>query len=125
NAFSPEDEARVAARRILEDPHRRCVALVPAGDWGERVLAAFRQELLSGGGELLATAAIDASRTDYSGPITELLGLSDSTARFKRLEAAIGTKQDRKSTRLNSSHVSISYAVFCLKKKILPTTTIT
>src|SRR5699024_12185675 len=26
-------------------------------------------------------------------------------------------KTDRKSTRLNSSHVSISYAVFCLKKK--------
>src|SRR5207253_6823391 len=26
-------------------------------------------------------------------------------------------KQDRKSTRLNSSHVAISYAVFCLKKK--------
>src|SRR5437868_12446993 len=28
-----------------------------------------------------------------------------------------GRDQDRKSTRLNSSHVSISYAVFCLKKK--------
>src|SRR5690349_24006878 len=27
------------------------------------------------------------------------------------------TKKDRKSTRLNSSHVEISYAVFCLKKK--------
>src|SRR5207249_9255326 len=27
------------------------------------------------------------------------------------------TQRDRKSTRLNSSHVSISYAVFCLKKK--------
>src|SRR5699024_11616082 len=27
------------------------------------------------------------------------------------------TEEDRKSTRLNSSHVSISYAVFCLKKK--------
>src|SRR5689334_24684349 len=27
-------------------------------------------------------------------------------------------QQDRKSTRLNSSHSSISYAVFCLKKKI-------
>src|SRR5690242_21125915 len=26
-------------------------------------------------------------------------------------------RQDRKSTRLNSSHMSISYAVFCLKKK--------
>src|SRR3712207_8176160 len=28
------------------------------------------------------------------------------------------TREDRKSTRLNSSHVNISYAVFCLKKKI-------
>src|SRR5690625_5946043 len=29
-----------------------------------------------------------------------------------------GLEGDRKSTRLNSSHVAISYAVFCLKKKI-------
>src|SRR3712207_7131553 len=28
-----------------------------------------------------------------------------------------GRAEDRKSTRLNSSHVNISYAVFCLKKK--------
>src|SRR5437870_7323032 len=28
--------------------------------------------------------------------------------------------EDRKSTRLNSSHVAISYAVFCLKKKTTP-----
>src|SRR5439155_13317574 len=33
-----------------------------------------------------------------------------AVARHRRL-------QDRKSTRLNSSHVAISYAVFCLKKK--------
>src|SRR5207253_5878969 len=30
---------------------------------------------------------------------------------------ATGVHEDRKSTRLNSSHVAISYAVFCLKKK--------
>src|SRR5438874_10323837 len=30
---------------------------------------------------------------------------------------AVGGDLDRKSTRLNSSHVEISYAVFCLKKK--------
>src|SRR3712207_8488324 len=29
--------------------------------------------------------------------------------------------EDRKSTRLNSSHANISYAVFCLKKKIMST----
>src|SRR5690606_41792819 len=34
-------------------------------------------------------------------------------------------EQDRKSTRLNSSHVKISYAVFCLKKKTTKKTTIT
>src|SRR5690625_6613515 len=32
-------------------------------------------------------------------------------------------RSDRKSTRLNSSHVAISYAVFCLKKKITRTIT--
>src|SRR2546430_6827410 len=31
--------------------------------------------------------------------------------------AVLATSQDRKSTRLNSSHSQISYAVFCLKKK--------
>src|SRR5690242_21507717 len=32
-------------------------------------------------------------------------------------EPAAAKSEDRKSTRLNSSHMSISYAVFCLKKK--------
>src|SRR5204863_2501609 len=36
-------------------------------------------------------------------------------------EDAVPASQDRKSTRLNSSHVEISYAVFCLKKKTLRT----
>src|SRR3712207_8409584 len=39
-----------------------------------------------------------------------ILGTVDE--RLKRLE-----NRDRKSTRLNSSHANISYAVFCLKKK--------
>src|SRR2546430_3973821 len=34
--------------------------------------------------------------------------------------APCSTTSDRKSTRLNSSHSQISYAVFCLKKKIRP-----
>src|SRR5690242_21350794 len=39
-------------------------------------------------------------------------------ARVVRHEDPPGQRaQDRKSTRLNSSHMSISYAVFCLKKK--------
>src|SRR3712207_8798771 len=33
------------------------------------------------------------------------------------LQPDVALQQDRKSTRLNSSHANISYAVFCLKKK--------
>src|SRR2546426_7318148 len=36
---------------------------------------------------------------------------------FWEAAIAIAASQDRKSTRLNSSHLVISYAVFCLKKK--------
>src|SRR5438876_9174232 len=43
------------------------------------------------------------------GPVDDLV---KSAAR-----AASSPREDRKSTRLNSSHPSISYAVFCLKKK--------
>src|SRR2546429_3684026 len=38
-----------------------------------------------------------------------------------RFRIAIDTGEDRKSTRLNSSHGYISYAVFCLKKKTTKT----
>src|SRR5207249_9993046 len=46
--------------------------------------------------------------------------VKDVRAGVKALAAEklkVGVVGDRKSTRLNSSHVSISYAVFCLKKK--------
>src|SRR2546430_13483379 len=36
---------------------------------------------------------------------------------FDEIERITGVRLDRKSTRLNSSHSQISYAVFCLKKK--------
>src|SRR3712207_8357090 len=51
----------------------------------------------------------DPSRSESGGAKN---GLSDHGARTPTRRA-----QDRKSTRLNSSHANISYAVFCLKKK--------
>src|SRR5258707_5532047 len=39
------------------------------------------------------------------------------TGRGGDRQPAVGHLRDRKSTRLNSSHANISYAVFCLKKK--------
>src|SRR5690606_41843118 len=57
-------------------------------------------------------------RTDPSGKLVlDDLRIDEAVLRSvdKIIVVACGT--DRKSTRLNSSHVKISYAVFCLKKK--------
>src|SRR5436190_16085227 len=53
-----------------------------------------------------------------SGSVSVLLGNGDINGTFQSANSyATGRCQDRKSTRLNSSHTVISYAVFCLKKK--------
>src|SRR5690625_6324924 len=54
-------------------------------------------------------------------PVTELPQALHPTLHRARGLYALAT--DRKSTRLNSSHVAISYAVFCLKKKKTPNMT--
>src|SRR3712207_8376959 len=41
----------------------------------------------------------------------------DAVSMVQTAEGSLSEVQDRKSTRLNSSHANISYAVFCLKKK--------
>src|SRR5690606_41085740 len=65
-------------------------------------------------------------RTHYCGQVDEkLLGQEVSVAGWVHRRRDHGgvifvdlrDREDRKSTRLNSSHVKISYAVFCLKKK--------
>src|SRR5277367_7046054 len=58
-------------------------------------------------------------------PYTTLFRSGNVEVRFRarrpaRALAECRLIQDRKSTRLNSSHITSSYAVFCLKKKKLP-----
>src|SRR3712207_2892660 len=80
-----------------------------------------RDKLLGGDGE----AKPDADATTGARPeeIKRLLRphaghLWDVGERFGTIGAKVdGFEVDRKSTRLNSSHANISYAVFCLKKK--------
>src|SRR5256885_8772532 len=45
------------------------------------------------------------------------LQVLDAAGEIKCHRRVLALEQDRKSTRLNSSHLVISYAVFCLKKK--------
>src|SRR5256886_3611462 len=55
---------------------------------------------------------------EIGGTISTVQREADEVAAFaEQLAASAEELQDRKSTRLNSSHSQISYAVFCLKKK--------
>src|SRR5690606_40999562 len=83
-------------RRALHSfPTRRSSDLCSAGRWRACIKAHLRRARTISGGMR------EARRRD--------------STRSTRQD-----KQDRKSTRLNSSHVKISYAVFCLKKKSVP-----
>src|SRR5690625_7678264 len=48
----------------------------------------------------------------------EVVSREEAREMFEKIDVHLKLELDRKSTRLNSSHVAISYAVFCLKKKI-------
>src|SRR5947208_13331000 len=60
-------------------------------------------------------------RVNFINEDDQLLGLlellQDPLQALLELATVLGAGEDRKSTRLNSSHQIISYAVFCLKKK--------
>src|SRR5439155_12410736 len=74
-----------------------------------------------------ARAMVDASPlpmalVDTAGTVRQLNGAAMQVFGVESKDAAVGRHLeklglDRKSTRLNSSHVATSYAVFCLKKK--------
>src|SRR3712207_7722277 len=72
---------------------------------------------------------IDSTRSTHQGPHPKQIEGSPrvlrTPVRARRriaMHAVVGAdpEEDRKSTRLNSSHANISYAVFCLKKKMRP-----
>src|SRR5699024_11848182 len=77
-------------------------------------LATIKVIGVGGGGNNAVNRMIDhvVEGVDFIAVNTDSQALNLSKAEVK---LQIG--EDRKSTRLNSSHVSISYAVFCLKKK--------
>jgi outer membrane PBP1 activator LpoA protein len=88
--LSAEDEARSVARRAWDDGMRRAVALVPRGEWGDRVLDAFRQSWLADGGTLIAAEHVDQP-VQLAQQIAELFQLRQSEARAKRLQNTLGS----------------------------------
>jgi len=87
--LAAEDEAREVSRRARADGKVRAVALVPSGEWGDRVLAAFRKDWESNGGTLLAAERI-AQPVALAQQIADLFQLRQSEGRAKSLQSTVG-----------------------------------
>src|SRR5205814_8830328 len=84
----------------------------------------FRSTLAAGGPAHSVTSADSIAIGDASGGdggsvkiLVIPTAISGDSGDAMAQSSATNTGKDRKSTRLNSSHLGISYAVFCLKKK--------
>src|SRR3712207_1656743 len=95
--------ARGAVQRLLTDEEVARAMVTPPTD----TRAFFRGECLRRYPAQVAAASWDSVVFDLG---------RENLVRIPTMEPLRGTR-DRKSTRLNSSHANISYAVFCLKKK--------
>ncbi len=69
----PEDEARIVARRVAADGRLNGVAIVPGNEWGNRVAAAFADELSRLGGTVLDSQRYETSQVDFSDLIKRVL----------------------------------------------------
>src|SRR5690606_21242351 len=77
---------------------RRAVALVPRGDWGDRVLDAFRQSWQAQGGTLIAAEHVDQP-VELARQIADLFQLRESEVRARRLQNTLGSSLDAQPAR--------------------------
>jgi len=92
--LAPEDEARQVAEKMINDGQRQVIALTPDTAWGSRVLAAFKQQLISLGGEILTSGQYPPDSADFKSPIQRTLNLDASKNRHRALQRLLGKKLD-------------------------------
>jgi len=96
--LAAEDEAREVARRAWADGHRRAIALAPRGDWGGRILDAFRQSWQEAGGTLVAAEPL-AEPVQLANQIADLLQLRNSENRAGRVSSITDASTASQPTR--------------------------
>ncbi|MBX8498065.1 penicillin-binding protein activator [Pseudomonas cichorii] len=96
--LAAEDEAREVARRAWADGKRSAVAMVPKGEWGDRVLDAFRKSWQAKGGTLIAAEHVDQP-VALAQQVADLFQLRNSEGRAQRLQSTVGTQVAAQPTR--------------------------
>lgn len=89
-ALAPADEARQIARQMVALNQRRAVVFAPAGEWGNRVAAAFAEELTRGGGVVVAESYYDLSQNNLTAALTAALAIDAGRDRLRRVQQITG-----------------------------------
>src|SRR5437773_7846760 len=101
---------------ILHRSHASLLSLPPSPEWYFLLYLRIPPPLIS---QLFPYTTLFRSQFSRYGPASLKKSCSYMAVRLWKSSGGWGHAFiDRKSTRLNSSHITISYAVFCLKKKI-------
>src|SRR5205809_5564192 len=98
--------------------HRGAVPAAPSQRLPRQVKLFGWVSLLNDFASEMIYPLLPAFVTGILGGGAQALGALDGAAEFAAAFVKLGAGRDRKSTRLNSSHGYISYAVVCLKKKM-------
>jgi outer membrane PBP1 activator LpoA protein len=112
-ALLPEDEARMVARRVVADGRLNGVAIVPSGEWGTRVAAAFADELKILGGTVLDSGRYDASQVDFSDVIKTVMQL-------KVTKVEKGEKPEPPTHRSDAAFIFVASSTASTARQILP-----
>lgn len=118
--LAAEDEAREVARRAWSEGKRTAVAMVPKGEWGDRVLAAFNNSWRAKGGTLLAVERIDQP-VDLARQIADMFQLRSSEGRAQRLQATTGAQVAAQPSRRQDIDFMFLVATPQLAQQIKPT----
>ncbi|TBW56264.1 LppC family lipoprotein [Marinobacter halodurans] len=87
--LSAEDEARQIADRLVADKRTQAVALIPWGDWGDRVESALIQRMNEDGGRILNAVRYDPNE-NLRKTVADLFGIDQSRQRAITIERTIG-----------------------------------
>jgi len=90
--LAPEDEARQLAERAWLDGHNRALAILPEGEWGERLFQTFAESWKQLGGTILERQFYPSEQNDFSPQIRSALNLNESDERHKSLEKVLREK---------------------------------
>lgn len=90
--LAAEDEAREVSRRARADGLHSAAAMIPKGDWGDRVLNAFRQDWEANGGTLVAAQRVDQP-VQLAQQIADMLNVRNAGGGLQSSSGAQGSRR--------------------------------